>query len=53
MRWLMISLLVSLLLLLIAVAGMAYHIRVQHKQLRRRAPSSVDEAFEKAEENRP
>lgn len=50
MRWLMISLLVSVLMLLIAVAGVAYHIRSQHKLLRSKPVLSPAEAFEPAEE---
>ena len=51
MRWLMISLLVSLVMLLIAAAGMAYHIWMQHKQLRRKPVIGAEEAIEQAEES--
>jgi uncharacterized iron-regulated membrane protein len=47
MRWLMISLLVSLGALLIAAAGMARHIWLQRAKLRRK-PSP---AFEPADES--
>lgn len=50
MRWLMISLLVSVLMLLIAAAGVAHHIRSQHKLLRRKPVVSAGEAFEPTEE---
>jgi len=40
MRWLMIGLLVSLGALLLAAAGVARHIRLQHAKLRREPPAS-------------
>ncbi len=50
MRWLMISLLVSVVALLVAAAGVAYHIRAQHRQMRNRPAIGAEEAFEQAEE---
>jgi hypothetical protein len=50
MRWLMISLLVSLVALLFVAAGVAHHIRAQHKLLRRKPVASAGEAFEPTEE---
>lgn len=50
MRWLMISLLVSLVAMLFAVAGVAHHIRSQHKLLRRKPVVSAEEVFEPTEE---
>ena len=41
MRWLMIGLLVSLLALLVAAAGVARHIWVQHAKLRQKPPSGL------------
>jgi uncharacterized membrane protein len=51
MRWLMISLIVSLVMLLIAAAGMAYHIWEHHRQLRRTPAIGAEEAIEQAEES--
>jgi hypothetical protein len=50
MRWLMISLLVSVVALLAAAAGVAYHIRAQHRQMRDEHAIGAEEAFEHAEE---
>jgi len=43
MRWLMIGLLVSLLALLVAAAGVARHIWVQHTKLRQKLPSGLEQ----------
>jgi len=46
MRWLMLSLLVSLTALLAAAAMMARHVRVHHARLRRQAASRLDSTQE-------
>jgi uncharacterized protein YneF (UPF0154 family) len=46
MRWLVLCLLVSLAALLFAAAGMALHILMQRRQLRRKPPDSIDPAEE-------
>jgi hypothetical protein len=48
MRWLMIGLLVSLLALLLAAAGVARHILLQRASLRRKAVVSTDAAHDPA-----
>jgi len=50
MRWLMIALLVSLAAMLIAAAGGALHIWVQHRQSRSRPPAGTGAAPDPAEE---
>jgi uncharacterized membrane protein len=42
MRWLMIGLIVSLAVLLLAAAGVARYIRIQHVRLRREPPPRSD-----------
>ena len=42
MRWLMIGFLVSLAALLIAAAGVARHIRIQHAKFQREPLSRID-----------
>jgi hypothetical protein len=42
MRWMMIGLLVSLGALLIAAAGVAIHIRIQHAKFKREPLSRID-----------
>jgi hypothetical protein len=55
MRWLMMGLLVSLGVLLLAVAGVARHIWLQRAKLRRKPPAgagkALDPARDPAEEN--
>ncbi len=51
MRWLMIALLVSVVALLIASAGVAHHIWREHK--RRRAPQTPDKAGDTETEEAP
>jgi hypothetical protein len=46
MRWLMIGLLVSLVALLIASAGLAIHIKLQHTKLRREALGRIGPAHD-------
>ena len=42
MRWLLLCLLVSLVVLLIAAAAMAIHVIIKHRELRKRTQGSVD-----------
>jgi len=55
MRWLMIGLLVSLLALLLAAAGVARHILLQRANLRRKQVAGIerthDPALDSGEEN--
>jgi hypothetical protein len=48
MRWLMIVLLVSLVALLMAAAGLARHIWVQHEQIRSKPTAGAGEAPDSA-----
>lgn len=50
MRWLIIVLLVSLLAMLLAAAGVALHIWLQHLKLRRQSATGAERAFDQADE---
>jgi hypothetical protein len=50
MIWLMIALLVSVGVLLLAAAGVAHHIRVQHRHLDRKPIKGAGPAFDLGEE---
>ena len=48
MRWLMIGLLVSLLALLLAAAGVARHVLMQRANLRRKQAASIEQTHDPA-----
>jgi hypothetical protein len=51
MRWLLIALMVSVCVLLVISAGVAWHIRRQHAQSRRKLPGGDPAQSEHHEEN--